>query len=1125
MRPLFNVLLTVSLISCESATESAYVGDCAVYPDGGFDYGQIGIGHCLAGPSDLVWTDLEEGPGGSTLIVTNANPYLDFDSGSVLTIARSGLPTNGSRRLMHQIADAGQAGAVPIESFSGGMALVEDRALVAVTVRYSEGAENLEQDDALVFVDLSDPNQPRLASVGPEGASELAVGADPVAISYDEASGLAFVANITSGNVSVIDLASDPVAAIDAVPPAEFQNEGFEDRDGSGSQVIVADLDVEDPETFPHDQWSLVFAEGRFQLSLPSPAGVSHVHSTGQGDWVASPLGLELSQDDTDGAWGELSDPQIWLGYGGHRMAMADSQSGGIVAATLTGNGGVWAYESNPVLLPRENSWDGTMGGPMVFVEGETEWLFYDGQDAFGRSYIGVASSTDGVTYQRENGGNPVINPGVGNHDSDGVYDPHVVYDAQMDLYRMFFSAYDGVAWSLSQATSDNLLDWNVDENPLMSNVAAPVAVYSNGQYRIWASKWTGVDWNVLAIQSVNGWSLDQVDQFSDSVTLVGEDASSPPGVGLHSTLSESWSIEGEVRGMAGVSFQAGQAHSEPSVGWRVFLSAGAYFGENALHSDGANGFSPSHWDSELSQVYGTFTDADGVKRIGLVDLTDPDDVAPITLLGPREEGFDLGGVSDPVIFQTDSEWRMLYAGEGDGVTSIGLARSQNGLTWIADEEPVLSPGEDWDSVEIRPGSVNQDGDGFHLWYSGSDGVKQRVGLAFSTDGLQWTKEAGLSDEWVFEPGVPGSFDDSAVADPFVLIQDDELHMWYSAFDGDLWSIGHALSDDNGQTWQRRIGGVSGGTFPVVQGQAGSFDQLGARRPVVSEASSGELHMLYTGQDAAVDRLGLAVGHSSEIWHRSPARATTGDAVLFETVPGDEGDLDNIRLNQAVDGFVTSGYGVTESLIDEERGYLILSSAASAYLYVIDIRDDSTAGFTDNLFEIEAVLVASTIPGAIGFRAMALASGTPYLYALNDSPESVMVFNLDQIVEDQLGEVHLEAVVGAMPAARGAEKDKGSDTLASVGPSNLVLDGDRLFVANFNANSVSVYDLSLGPYGTWTHEIPGIGENPHAMALSPDGSLLAVASFVGRLSGDRVGSQIALIDTTSLEIVGWISND
>ena len=280
---------------------------------------------------------------------------------------------------------------------------------------------------------------------------------------------------------------------------------------------------------------------------------------------------------------------------------------------------------------------------------------------------------------------------------------------------------------------------------------------------------------------------------------------------------------------------------------------------------------------------------------------------------------------------------------------------------------------------------------------------------------------------------------------------------------------------------------MTGVPHPVLRGVSGSFDQLGARRPLVVEDEAGQLRMVYTGQDAAVDRVGMALGRTASVWHRDPARATTGDAVTFETVPGDDGDLSEIPLGQAVDGFVTSGLGITESLIDEERGFLILSSAASAYLYVIDIRDDSTPEFQDNLFEIEAILVASTVPGAIGFRAMALDPGGSRLYALNDSPESVMIFDLDQVVDDHLGQLHLQAVIGALPAARGSEKDKGSDTLASVGPSNLVIHEDRLFVANFNANSVSVYDLSLGPYGTWTHEIAGVGENPHAMALSPDG--------------------------------------
>ena len=809
----------------------------------------------------------------------------------------------------------------------------------------------------------------------------------------------------------------------------------------------------------------------------------------------------------------------------GTRMALVDTDSGSLVGATLTESGGVWGYESEALLEPRASSWDAVMGGPMVFVEGGTEWLFYDGTDIFGRTYIGVASSSEGAPFQRLNGGNPVVNPGTGNHDSDSVADPHVLYDEQMNLYRMFYSAYDGVDWSLMQATSADLVEWDVVEEPLLSGAAAPVAVYSNGQFRIWASAWNGVEWTLEEYTSVNGWSIDTTMPIEGWLEDAYTDQALPPGVGLQALASESWSIEGAVRGMAGVSFQAGESHSESTVGWRIFLSAGARLGEDLLHSDGANGFSPSHAEGGLSQVFGTLTDADGLQRIGLVDISDEASIAPITVLSGRESQFDEGGVLSPVVFQAGTEWRMLYGGQSGGQTSIGLARSSNGLTWTADEEPVLEPGEDWDSLEVRPGSVSWDGETYTLWYSGNDGARERIGRASSSDGITWTREPGANDAWAFDLGSPGSFDDSSVADPFVRVDGETVHLWYSGFDGDQWSIGYAVSEDSGVSWERHIGPVSGLAQPVLQGARGSFDQLGARRPIIVGEEATGLQMIYTGQDAAVNRVGLALGQSHSVWHRNPSRATTGDSVYFETVPGDDGDLSEIPLGQAVDGFVTSGLGVTASLIDEERGFLILSSAASAYLYVIDIRDDSPPDVHDNLFEIEAILVASTVPGAIGFRAMALEPGGSRLYALNDSPESVMIFDLSDVVDDHLGQLHLQAVIGALPAARGSEKDKGSDTLASVGPSNLIIDGDRLFVANFNANSISVYDLSLGPHGTWTHEIPGVGENPHAMALSPDGSLLAVASFVGRLTGDRVGSQIAFIDTNTLEIVGWLSND
>jgi predicted GH43/DUF377 family glycosyl hydrolase len=1117
-----TIYLAVFALACESPPEAAYVGECAVYPSSAFDYGQIGIGNCLAGPTAMAWVPRPDDPSKSMLVVANANPFLDFDGGSLLNIDASGLPTDGSTALMHELAAQGLAGAVNLPSYAGGLDVVEERALAAVTVRLSVGAEDMKQDDNLWLVDLSQPLSPSLAKLSEEGTAQVLVEADPIAVSYDSESGRAFVSNVSSGSISVVDMLSNPVAVVDAVPRAKFKNKEFIDADGSLSQVSIADLDVTTVGLFPHDEWTLTFVEGRFQLSVPTEEGIYHMHASGQDDWVDSALGIELSHEDTDGEWGVLADPQIWQGFGGTRMALADTASGQLVAVTSAGNGGVWGYDSTPLLSPRRGGWDAVLSGPMAFFYDGLEYLFYDGTDADGRSAIGLASSEDGLSYLRENGGDPVF-VGGGEHDSEGVADPHVLYDAQADLWRMYYSAFDGEQWSLGHATSADLLEWEADSEPLLLNNASPVVIYTNGQFRLWSVGWSGSAWELHTGLSIDGRDFTGY-PILGVLDGTHSDFSSPPGLGLKASLSESWSIEGALRGLAGVSFQAGTSHSESSVGWRIFLTVGAFLTEELLNDDGKNGLSASSWIVDQDWVYGTVTDADGVKRVGLLkDALSGEPIAS-TLLEGKAGAFDADGVSDPVVFWSGTEWLMLYAGQGEGLTGIGLASSDDGLLWQTDHTPVLLTGEDWDALSIRPGSVSQGDEGFSLWYTGSDGDGSLVGRANSLDGRNWTKVLGAGEDWFFEEGAPGAFDDSAVADPYVIDDGDLLHLWYSAFDGDVWSIGYASSTNQGASWTRTLGAVSEETRPVIRGQAASFDQLSARRPVVNEID-GRLFMLYTGQDSAVDRVGLALGTGSAIWHRSPARATTGDLIRFETVPGDKGGRESISLSQTVDGFMTSGLGVTASHVDNERGFLYVSSAASAYIYVIDIRDDSTSDWTDNLYEIEALLVASSVTGAIGFRAMVAPAGSPYLYAVNDDPESVMVFDLDRVLDDHLGEVHLEAVVGALPAPRGAVKDAGADTLASVGPSNLVLNGDRLFVANFNANSVSVYDLSLGVHGTWTHEIPGVGENPHAMALSPDGSLLAVASIVGALDGQRVQSQIAIIDTETLEIVGWIANE
>jgi DNA-binding beta-propeller fold protein YncE len=296
---------------------------------------------------------------------------------------------------------------------------------------------------------------------------------------------------------------------------------------------------------------------------------------------------------------------------------------------------------------------------------------------------------------------------------------------------------------------------------------------------------------------------------------------------------------------------------------------------------------------------------------------------------------------------------------------------------------------------------------------------------------------------------------------------------------------------------------------------------------VVPDNESGGYLMLYSGQDSPVLRTGLARGSAADTFHREPADPTTGDTVAFETRSGDNGSRNTIPLERIFDGFAVSGIGMSDLVLDTERGYALLASIGNSYVVVIDVRDDSEPWFDDNYLAVEAVLDARTNSGARGFRSLAVSGDR--LYALNDSPESVMIFDLDAVVDDERADYLPEAVVGYLPTPRGVEQDQGADTLASVGPSGLAVRGDRLFVSNFNANSVGVYDLTLGLDGSMVDEIRNLGENPHAVALSPDGSLLAVSLFVGDTSTGTSESEIALIDVdpdsaTYLDVVSRIVN-
>jgi DNA-binding beta-propeller fold protein YncE len=106
-------------------------------------------------------------------------------------------------------------------------------------------------------------------------------------------------------------------------------------------------------------------------------------------------------------------------------------------------------------------------------------------------------------------------------------------------------------------------------------------------------------------------------------------------------------------------------------------------------------------------------------------------------------------------------------------------------------------------------------------------------------------------------------------------------------------------------------------------------------------------------------------------------------------------------------------------------------------------------------------------------------------------------------------------------------------TLTDVGPSNMVMHPDqrRLFVANYNGNSVSVFDLELGTWGQQVGEVNLVGEGPAGMTLTPDGTHLVVANLAGEITDSGLAqSTLAIIDVdeasqTYLEVRTWVTNN
>jgi len=137
-------------------------------------------------------------------------------------------------------------------------------------------------------------------------------------------------------------------------------------------------------------------------------------------------------------------------------------------------------------LLNRDVKWEErNVLNPAAVVRNDTVFLFFRAQDMNGTSRIGLATSIDGLHFQKRTA--PVFYPAEDNmkgyewdhkRDSvggsicnvcfDGVEDPRIV-EAEDGAYIMTYTSYDGKTARLSLATSKDLVNWT-KHGPVLSD-------------------------------------------------------------------------------------------------------------------------------------------------------------------------------------------------------------------------------------------------------------------------------------------------------------------------------------------------------------------------------------------------------------------------------------------------------------------------------------------------------------------------------------------------------------------------------------------------------------------------------------------------------------------------------
>ena len=198
---------------------------------------------------------------------------------------------------------------------------------------------------------------------------------------------------------------------------------------------------------------------------------------------------------------------------------------------------------------------------------------------------------------------------------------------------------------------------------------------------------------------------------------------------------------------------------------------------------------------------------------------------------------------------------RLWYSGHDRTTGRILEARQLRGEPWRR-LGVAIEPGLAGDSDRYGVGSpcVVQVNDGYLMAYAGFDGECNRLHLASSPDGHQWTSRGAVTE--------PEEGDTLTGSTPCLVIRDEQWWLYYSGSNGSEQPGGGrraavlAAVSRSGDSWDR-IG-------PVLEPEPG---ELAVTHPCVVEISR-QLYMFYASENEEAGSVALATSPDGVEWTR-----------------------------------------------------------------------------------------------------------------------------------------------------------------------------------------------------------------------------------------------------------------